>query len=110
MFSYEVAILSTDGHPIYRCDTDEHINGSTSDVTIEPHVWVGYRAIIQKNVTVGACSILSAASTVTRSIPRFSIAQGTPASSRDASATYCARNETPGAVEDARRIYDRYRP
>ncbi len=48
-------------------------------VTIEDNVWIGERGVVLKGVTIGHHSIVGANSVVTRSIPPFSIAVGSPA-------------------------------
>ncbi len=49
------------------------------DVNIEDCVWIGSRVIILGGVTIGEGSIIQAGSTVTRNIPKYSIAGGHPA-------------------------------
>ena len=48
-------------------------------VRIEDYVWLGEGAMVLKGVTIGERSIIGAGSVVTRSIPPFSIAVGSPA-------------------------------
>jgi lipopolysaccharide O-acetyltransferase len=48
-------------------------------VTIEDNVWIGERGVVLKGVTIGHHSIVGANSVVTRSIPPYSIAVGSPA-------------------------------
>jgi acetyltransferase-like isoleucine patch superfamily enzyme len=48
-------------------------------VVIGDHVWIGARAIILPGVTLGTGSVIGAGSVVTRDIPEFSIAVGSPA-------------------------------
>jgi acetyltransferase-like isoleucine patch superfamily enzyme len=47
--------------------------------TIEADVWVGYRAIIRRGVTIGRGSIIAAQSVITTDVPSYSIFAGTPA-------------------------------
>jgi acetyltransferase-like isoleucine patch superfamily enzyme len=48
-------------------------------VTIGDYVWLGQRAIVLKGVTIGQRSIIGAGSVVTRDVPEYSIAVGSPA-------------------------------
>lgn len=79
MFSNEVVIRNTDGHPIISRHSLKPVNEPIKPVIIEPHVWIGERVSITKNVSIGACSIIALGSVVTRDVPRFSVAGGSPA-------------------------------
>jgi acetyltransferase-like isoleucine patch superfamily enzyme len=48
-------------------------------IVIEDDVWIGYRAIVLKGVTVGRGSVVGAGSVVTRDVPRYAIVAGVPA-------------------------------
>jgi acetyltransferase-like isoleucine patch superfamily enzyme len=48
-------------------------------VVIEDDVWIGTRAIILHGVTVGRGAVIGAGSVVTKSVPPFTIAAGSPA-------------------------------
>ncbi|MEK5107639.1 acyltransferase [Cytobacillus sp. FSL K6-0129] len=48
-------------------------------VTIKDHVFIGARAIVMPNVTIGEHSIIAAGSVVTKDIPPYSLAAGNPA-------------------------------
>jgi virginiamycin A acetyltransferase len=52
---------------------------SKSYITIGNDVWVGARAIILTNVTIGDGAIIGAGAVVTHDIPPYSIAAGVPA-------------------------------
>jgi len=52
---------------------------STSPVIINDNVWIGEGVCIMPGVTIGFGCIIGAMSTVTKSIPDYSIAVGTPA-------------------------------
>jgi acetyltransferase-like isoleucine patch superfamily enzyme len=109
MLSFSVVLLTTDGHPIHSFDDGGRKNTPTADLVIEPHVWVGYRATVQKNVTVGACSIVSASSIVTKSVPRFARAQGVPASTKSLGNVFWSRNETRESIDSAKYFYSKYK-
>ena len=48
-------------------------------IIIEDDVWLGARVIVLPNTKIGKGSIIGAGSVVTRSIPPYSVAVGTPA-------------------------------
>lgn len=62
-----------------RSDPSYRDNLQTSAVVLADYVWVGEKVNILKGVTIGKSSIIGAGSTVTRSIPPYSLALGTPA-------------------------------
>jgi acetyltransferase-like isoleucine patch superfamily enzyme len=49
------------------------------DVVIEDDVWIGSRAIVLKGVTIGRGAVVAAGAVVTKSVPPYAIAAGTPA-------------------------------
>lgn len=51
----------------------------SSPVTIENNVWIGEHACVLQGVTIGEGAIIGAMSVVTKSIPAYSIAVGSPA-------------------------------
>jgi len=51
----------------------------TGFVTLEENVFVGVRAIILRNVTVGQNSIIAAGAVVTKDVPPNSVVGGVPA-------------------------------
>lgn len=53
--------------------------GINLPVTIEKDVWLGARVTILKGVTIGEGSVIGAGSLVTKDIPPYSIAVGSPA-------------------------------
>lgn len=68
------AIRDYDGHYI------EELNYRTAKpITIGENVWIGYRALIMKGVTIGDGAIIGANSVVTHDIPAHCIAVGNPA-------------------------------
>jgi acetyltransferase-like isoleucine patch superfamily enzyme len=48
-------------------------------VRINDFVWIGMNCTILKGVEIGECSVISAGSVITESIPAFSVAEGNPA-------------------------------
>lgn len=64
MFSYDVALRSEDGHPIYDINSGEIIN-KKKNVFIGDHCWIGMRSTImpgcemQSGCMVGACSLVN---------------------------------------------------
>jgi putative colanic acid biosynthesis acetyltransferase WcaF len=58
---------------------DSGFRGRLGSITIEDRVWIGSRATILKNVTLGEGSVVAAGATVIRDVPPWSIAAGVPA-------------------------------
>lgn len=83
MFGPEVSILAGNHNTsvIGTCmfDVHEKLPENDLDVWIEDDVWVGTKSIILKGVRIGRGSIIAAGSVVTKDIPPYSIAAGTPA-------------------------------
>lgn len=48
-------------------------------VTIGDYVWIGMNCLILKGVTIGEGAIIGAGSVVTRDVPPFCLAAGSPA-------------------------------
>jgi acetyltransferase-like isoleucine patch superfamily enzyme len=73
-------ITDTDFHPLRLEDRlARPLDGATAPVVIEDGVFVGMQSLILKGVTIGARSVIGAGSVVTRSIPPYVIAAGSPA-------------------------------
>lgn len=108
MFSYDIVIRNTDAHPVFDANTDGQINEPKGAVHIEPHVWVGERSNILKDVTVGACSIIALGSTVTRDAPRFSAIRGVPATASVQNDSYWARDHSDFAISQAKYYREKY--
>jgi acetyltransferase-like isoleucine patch superfamily enzyme len=108
MFSNNVTIRSTDSHPVYDVNSLEQLNMPFDDVHIEPHVWLGEKVTILKNVRVGACSIVGLGSVVTRSVPRFSKVAGVPAKSKSNASSFWARNSSEIAKKSALNYHRAY--
>jgi acetyltransferase-like isoleucine patch superfamily enzyme len=49
------------------------------DVVIGDRVWIGYRAIILPNVTIGEGAVVAAGAVVTRDVAAFTVVAGNPA-------------------------------
>lgn len=79
LFSSNVGIFSSDGHPIFSKDGTHQLNRPSAAVLIEPHAWFGHGVTVLKNSTVGACSVIEAGSVVKGNLPRCSMAFGVPA-------------------------------
>jgi carbonic anhydrase/acetyltransferase-like protein (isoleucine patch superfamily) len=82
MFATEILINPTDFHAVVDLKTNKILNeaaGPVRPIIIHPHVWLGGRAIVMKGVTIGAGSVVAAASVVTRSLPDRVVAGGNPA-------------------------------
>ncbi len=63
-------------------DTERPINAQGVErkgITVEDDCWIGNRATVLDGVTIGRSSVIGAAAVVTRDIPEFSVAVGSPA-------------------------------
>lgn len=76
MFSRNVNILTSDGHPIFH--KSDRINPA-QNITIGQHVWLADNVTVLKGTIVGNYSIIGIHSLVTKSIAEHSIAVGVPA-------------------------------
>ena len=108
MFSYDIVIRNSDAHPVFDTGDDQQLNEPKSCVHIEPHVWVGERSSILKDVTVGACSIVALGSTVTKDAARFSAVKGVPATTSAQHNSYWARDYSDFAIAQAKYYRDKY--
>jgi acetyltransferase-like isoleucine patch superfamily enzyme len=108
MFSYHCVIRNADAHPIYALADDAPLNAPTSGVLLEPHVWIGERAVILKDVTIGACSIVALGAIVTKSVPRFSMVSGVPAKALPKPGVYWARLPSPKSQAAAKKFHEKF--
>lgn len=65
-------------HPLNPTDRRRGWEGGLP-ITIEDNVWLGGGAIVMAGVTVGHDSVVGAGAVVTRDVPPFSVAVGSPA-------------------------------
>lgn len=73
-----VKILS-ENHKFEDCDTPIRMQGvSRKGITICSDVWIGANVTILDGVTIGEGAVIGAGSIVTKSIPAFSVAVGSP--------------------------------
>lgn len=104
MFSSNIVLQSNDGYSIFDVLTGENIN-STLDIRkrrkieIGNHVWVGMRAAILYNTTVGDGSIIGAMSMVKCKIPNNCIAAGVPARIVRRNIAWCGENGSGNIIE-----------
>ena len=80
MFSHDIEVQTCDQHSVIDLDKMQEI-GSThrTSITLDDHVWVGKRAMLLKNVTIGKGAIVGAGSVVTKNVPNFTAVGGNPA-------------------------------
>ncbi len=76
MFSRNVKVMTSDGHPLLQ--NGKVINEAKS-ITIEDNVWLADNATILKGVVVGQGSVVGINATLTHSIPKGCVAVGNPA-------------------------------
>jgi acetyltransferase-like isoleucine patch superfamily enzyme len=78
LFSWDIEIMPTDGHPIYDRKTGERINPA-KPIFIGPRTWVGRGASISKGVRIARGSIIGQGSLVTKNTEEFCAYGGVPA-------------------------------
>ncbi len=78
LIASDTSILTSDMHSIVDRASGTRINPAR-DIIIEDNVWLGVSVFVLKDCTVGQGSIIGMRSTVTKDIPAFSLAAGTPA-------------------------------
>lgn len=83
MFGPHVGIIAGDHNTnvlgTYMFDVMEKCPENDQPVVIEDDVWVGFRAIILKGVTIGRGSIVAAGAVVNKDVPPYAIVGGVPA-------------------------------
>ena len=72
--AWDVIIMDSDLHPIN--ESSPIVN---KPVCIEDDVWIGYRSIILKGVTIGHGAVIAAGSVITKNIPPRTVYGGSPA-------------------------------
>lgn len=77
MFSWDISILSQDGHAIFDTRTKDRIN-TNRNIEIGNHVWIGMRAVILPNTVIGNGSVVGACSVVKGRFPNNCIVVGNP--------------------------------
>nr|WP_240760053.1 hypothetical protein [Lichenicoccus roseus] len=65
-------------HAIVARRSGERINLG-ADVTIHDRVWIGFRAVVLKGVTISEGAIIGTGSVVTKQVPAHCVAAGNPA-------------------------------
>jgi acetyltransferase-like isoleucine patch superfamily enzyme len=78
MLSQDIRISTTDSHSVIDNETGLRLNNA-ADIIIEPHVWIGYAAAINKGVIIGHDSVVAGHSVVTKSVEPHTVVAGVPA-------------------------------
>ncbi|MCK9546754.1 MAG: acyltransferase [Sulfurospirillaceae bacterium] len=76
MFSRNVKIMTSDGHPIFLNGKKYNLEKS---IIIENNVWLADGVTVLKGITIGENSVIGINSTLTKSIPSNTISAGNPA-------------------------------
>lgn len=90
LIAHECQIFDNNSHPADWRERRTHfaailgqgggpVQIRSAPVSIGEDVWIGFRAIVMKDVTIGARSILAAGAVATRSVPPDSVLAGKPA-------------------------------
>ena len=82
MFSEDISVRNTDGHPIYDAETSACLNKvqTGNGIDIGDHVWIGKGATILKNAAVADNSIIGTQAVVTKRFSeQNSVVAGNPA-------------------------------
>jgi len=79
LWSDDILIQSNDQHGIIDLETMELINNGRRHISIGEHVWIGRRAIVMPDVTIGRGAILGAGAILTSDMPENTIFAGVPA-------------------------------
>ena len=108
VISRDVVLRNSDGHPIFDPELRTQLNSPCASLLIEPHVWLGERCAVLKDVTIGAFSMVGFAAVVTRDVPRHHVAQGAPAVVRAMEQRLWTWDDTPAGLERARYWLQRY--
>lgn len=81
--SEQVVIRDHDSHELTGAS-----GPSCAPIAIGDHVWVGFRSVILKGVTIGDGAVIAAGSVVTRDVPPRALAAGVPALVRRTDVTW----------------------
>ena len=82
LIANHVLMNGYDGHPIGPLDrASPHLPAQVAcgPITICDYAWVGSKAIILKNVTVGRGAIVASGAVVTHNVPELTVVAGNPA-------------------------------
>ena len=79
MIGANTIITDTDFHPLELQNRLENpINGDSSPIMIQDHVFIGMQCIVLKGVTLGEGCVIGAGSIVTRDVEPYTIVAGNP--------------------------------
>ncbi|OGT31563.1 MAG: hypothetical protein A3E87_00225 [Gammaproteobacteria bacterium RIFCSPHIGHO2_12_FULL_35_23] len=83
LIEYQSFIMDYDGHTIYENDNEDIKNyltdGKINRITISNNVWIGFRSVILKGVTIGDGAMVAAHSVVTHDVPKNVLVAGNSA-------------------------------
>lgn len=99
LWSDDIIVQGADQHGVLDLSSKKVTNAGRTFVAFERHVWVGRRAIISKNVKIGAGSIVATGSIVTKNVPPAAVVAGNPAKIVKHGTTWTNSPEGPVARE-----------
>jgi acetyltransferase-like isoleucine patch superfamily enzyme len=82
LIANRVALLGYDHHPLDPIARAKNLPPDASgagDIVIEDFAWLGTKCLVLKNVRIGEGAVVGAGSVVTKDIPPYTLAVGTPA-------------------------------
>ena len=108
LFAPGTTIRTSDLHGMYDTGSGEWLN-PPKPVTIEPHVWFGQDVLVLKGATIGGGSVVAARAVVNSTLPRFSVAAGSPAKPvREGVCWSLEREPVPGQLESVRQLISEF--
>jgi acetyltransferase-like isoleucine patch superfamily enzyme len=82
LIANHVLMNGYDGHPIdplVRASAHSAAEVAAGPITICDYAWIGSKAIVLKNVTIGRGAIVASGAVVTKDVPELTIVAGNPA-------------------------------
>ncbi|MBB6189841.1 acetyltransferase-like isoleucine patch superfamily enzyme [Sphingobium wenxiniae] len=108
LWSDGILIQGSNQHGIVNRATMELVNYGRNRIILEPHVWIGRRAVLTSGAHIGAGSVVGTAAVATKSYPASCIIAGNPGRIVKRNMTWANALTNVSNVERA--IIDQYAP